>query len=389
MVAILERNEINHERVNGLQSKLNFVMVSPESKKPPASTGGSNEKSSGLPSKLNGNSTPPIIDDVPILYKKEGTQMSKIPYLFETPVPKYFRDVGWFKNENTFKFVTWAFSRCSTQSRKIVINGKEFILQPYEFIAGRLSSPNECFLTENKFRNQLISMQKAGLLKKSTNKITNHFTCYIWVTEAFSEIDNQQNNQPTTNRPPTDHHNPEDKKNRSKEEDHPSIPSFEKKGRDGLNDDLFSKDEKMVLVYQDQENGQVFLSEKDLKLCIEVKGSLENVKDSIEKIQKNPGRKKTITNWVSTLKTWKFSNKVHVSIEQNEALGKKIEEIYGQSPGWRAYHYRDTMKDDRGILFECQGVMAETIFVSYADSQFKEKCSKIISEKKMTKKGQK
>lgn len=135
--------------------------------------------------------------------------MSKIPYLFETPVPKYFRESGWFDCENMFKFVHWAFTRCSTISHKIVLGGREIILAPYEFVAGRLSSPAECFLTENIFRNQRLKLEKAGLLKKTTNSLTNQFSCYIWVTARFCENDNQRNNQRPTNDQPTTNHKQE------------------------------------------------------------------------------------------------------------------------------------------------------------------------------------
>lgn len=132
--------------------------------------------------------------------------MSKIPYNFETPVPRYFRDNGWFESEHMFKYVTWAFSRCQTISHKIFICGREITLQPYEFISGRLSSPKECFLTENILRNQQKLLCEGGLLKKSTNSLTNQFTAYIWLTECFIEHDNQRNNQRLTNDQPTINH---------------------------------------------------------------------------------------------------------------------------------------------------------------------------------------
>lgn len=132
--------------------------------------------------------------------------MSKIPYNFETPIPRYFRQNGWFENEHMFKFISWAFTRCQTISHKEVKYGREILLQPYEFIAGRLSSPKECFLSENIFRQQINQLVGGGMLVKTTNSLTNKYTCYIWMTERFSEFDNQQNNQQITNRSPTDHH---------------------------------------------------------------------------------------------------------------------------------------------------------------------------------------
>jgi len=135
--------------------------------------------------------------------------MSKIPYFFDTPVPKYFRETGWFDNENTFKFVNWAFARCSTQAHKVVVDSKEITLAPFEFIAGRLTSPKECFLTEKQFRGQLNSLLDADLLKKGANSRANRFTTYIWVTERFCRIEGQQKGRLRANKGPTKGHNQE------------------------------------------------------------------------------------------------------------------------------------------------------------------------------------
>lgn len=148
--------------------------------------------------------------------------MAKIPYSFETPIPKYFRENGWFENENAFKFVTWAFSKCSSESHKTYIFGKEIILEPFEFIAGRLSSPKECFLTEKQFRGIADRMQREGILKKTANSRANKFSCYVWLIERFtteSKIEKgQQQGQLRANRGPTEGHNPEYKNIRIKED---------------------------------------------------------------------------------------------------------------------------------------------------------------------------
>ena len=132
--------------------------------------------------------------------------MSKIPYFFETPTPKYFRENGWFENENMYKFVNWAFARCQSIHHKEVVYGREITLSPFEFIAGRLTSPKECFLSENIFRNQINQLITAGILVKTPNSLTNKYTCYRWVTERFQINNNQQKNQQITNRQPTDNH---------------------------------------------------------------------------------------------------------------------------------------------------------------------------------------
>lgn len=148
--------------------------------------------------------------------------MSEIPFYFETPVPQYFRKNGWFDCENTFKFVTWAFSRCSTKYHKVVHDGKELTLAPFEFICGRGKSSQSCFLTPDEFRTQLISMQRGGLLKKSPNSVPNRFTCYIWVTEAFGIVSPQLPHQQIPNSSPTDPHKPEQQNNRSLEKLEPT-----------------------------------------------------------------------------------------------------------------------------------------------------------------------
>lgn len=145
--------------------------------------------------------------------------MSEIPYYFETPVPKYFRETGWFKNPNTILFVTWAFSKCSTQAHTVVHDSKEIHLEAYEFITGRGSSSLDCLLSEGALRNQLNSMQNAGLLKKTTNSVTNRYTCYVWSIDRFCKNNNQPNNQQATNWAPTEQPQTKNKEQRTKEKE--------------------------------------------------------------------------------------------------------------------------------------------------------------------------
>ena len=382
---------------NELQTKGNFDNVKPLNGKPSAETEGFAAKNSDLVTQKsdNGCLDTSIIAESPNLYKQTGGPVSKIPYFFETPVPKYFREAGWFKNENTWKYVTWAFSKCQTQPHAVVIEGRELTLAPYEFISGRLSSPKECYLTENIFRNQQKMLVNAGFLKKTTNSKTNHYSCYVWVTERFNKNDNQQNNQPRTNHAPTVNHKSEEKKNRSKES-HPSIPSSEKKGtEDGLIDDLFSKEEQKEKIhvhsgkYFNGNSCEVYLSKEDLDECIKIRGSLDRVKDVIIQVQNWPGRKYEITNWPNTIKTWNFKNVVANRMAENEKLGKTLEEFYENSPGWRCRTYHDKKKDQRGVLFEGEDAYMTPIFIPFVETNFNEKCKEIIISKKMKKKGEK
>lgn len=385
----LQASPRNNHHSEDLISNVNFdslTSIKPLNGKPSASTEGFRGHKISDSADTESNDVAQdnhIISDLPNLYKQNGVPMSKIPYFFETPVPKYFRENGWFDNENTWKYVTWAFSKCQTQSHKTVIEGKEITLAPYEFISGRLSSPKECFLTENTFRNQQKVLLKAGFLKKTPNSKTNHYTCYIWVTERFNKNDNQQNNQPRTNHAPTINHKSEEKKIRYTES-HPSIPSFEKEGRDGSIDDSFSKKEEKIHILL-----SCYLTKEELEECIKIRGSIEKVHDVITQVANWPGRKYEIKDWMKTIKEWKLKNVVGDRIAQNEELGKKVEELYGESFGWKARVYRDNIKDVRGIIFEGTGAAWTPIFVPFTDQNFKEKITQTITEKRMKKKGDK
>lgn len=309
--------------------------------------------------------------------------MAEIPYFFETPIPKYFRENGWFQCEHMFKFVHWAFARCQNIPHVEIKFGREVHLAAYEFICGRLSSPADCFLTENIFRNQLLKLEKAGLLKKTTNSLTNKYTCYIWVTERFSKINNQQNNQPTTNRQPTDHHESRKKKDIYKE-DHPLTPSLQK----GDDDDSLSKkknkkaDEPLIQVYK-----EISMTQKDLDKCIEIKGSIEEVRRSIEYITNHPGRKSNIRSWPNAMKTWNIPNHVKSYMQEHEEMGKRLDRDFSTAQGWRCFLYNDRQKDQKGILFECTSSVGNhvPIFIAFHDKDFIEKASKVLREKKMQK----
>src|SRR5690348_211952 len=144
--------------------------------------------------------------------------MSEIPYLFDLPPPKYFRDNGWFTNPNMVVFIHWAFARCSLEKRTVYHIQKAIELEPFEFIFGRRICSDETGLTENEVRScihQLNDTPLGEILKKTTNKSTNKYTVYKWVKSHFSKNNNQQNHQQTTSRPPADHHNQEEEKTRS------------------------------------------------------------------------------------------------------------------------------------------------------------------------------
>jgi hypothetical protein len=144
--------------------------------------------------------------------------MSKIPYHFDTPVPRYFKIHGWLKNPKSRAFISWCFERCSNIENDIVHDGRRIILKPYQFIFGRKVCSEETGLTDREIRTQQECMETSGFLKKSTNKTPNRFTVYEWVTAVFCVIDDQQNDHVETNKRPTSDHNKEQENKRTKEQ---------------------------------------------------------------------------------------------------------------------------------------------------------------------------
>ena len=133
--------------------------------------------------------------------------MSNIPYYFDTPVPSDFRKNGWFKSDNTLKFVTWAFSRCSSSTHEIYFDGKNILLQPFQFIFGCYKCSLETNMSEDEVRTQVKNMKMAGYLKKAPNKTPKRFTIFEWTTTAFTQINPQVNPQQTPKCPPSNPHN--------------------------------------------------------------------------------------------------------------------------------------------------------------------------------------
>src|SRR5437868_5379392 len=119
--------------------------------------------------------------------------MSQIPFKF-IPIPSYFRDHGWFEEPNCMTYVLWAFSRCSSTSKKVYVNHKEVFLEPFEYVSGLDVSKRETGLSHQQIRTQVLHLVEAKMLQKVTSKSTNKFTVYRWVTERFNENDNNQIN---------------------------------------------------------------------------------------------------------------------------------------------------------------------------------------------------
>lgn len=133
-----------------------------------------------------------------------------------TPVPKFFLKNGFLepkKDGSHFKtlfLLHYLFSRCQSVPHSRYHNQRLINFAPWEFLCGREEVSEKTGLTENEVRNQLIRWENQGFLKKSTNSVTNKYTCYTWVSDLFCEKGNQQTNQQVTNRQPTDNHKEEE-----------------------------------------------------------------------------------------------------------------------------------------------------------------------------------
>lgn len=304
--------------------------------------------------------------------------MAKIPYSFDLPPPKYFRDNGWFTNPNMAVFIHWAFSRCSLEKRTVYHIQQAIELEPFEFIFGRRICSEETGLSERQIRTcieQLSDQQKTpfsiSTLQKSTSKSTNKYSVYKWAIELFHKTCDQQDNQQATSRRPADDHNQEDKIDRSKK-DHPPNPPSSKSDDD---DDFSSKEnEKQKEPIEDKVEiiPRVFLSKKQLDLCISIKGDIDSVRYAMTYILESPGRTKEITNWPNALRTWKIPLKVIDIAKENEELSQPLIKDFAQYiKGWRCYIYVDKMKDQRGILFQNQSDYVKTEFFSFSKNDFK------------------
>jgi hypothetical protein len=113
-----------------------------------------------------------------------------IPYFFDTPIPKYFREKGYFSTKNKLHvknllFITWAFSRCQTKNHTVLHDGREINLAPFEFIFGRLACSEESGLTDDEVRYQIREHRSSGLLKETDNSVKCRYSCFRWCVELF------------------------------------------------------------------------------------------------------------------------------------------------------------------------------------------------------------
>lgn len=127
----------------------------------------------------------------------------KIPFIFLSPIPKFFKDKGLLKNPKNAAFLLWCFERCSYEPREVIHDNQKITLQPYQFIFGRVTCSEETGLTEDEVRTQQKRYENLFYLKKAPNKTPSRFTIYEWSTECFSNINPQVITQATPKSPPS------------------------------------------------------------------------------------------------------------------------------------------------------------------------------------------
>ncbi len=307
-------------------------------------------------------------------------EYKKIPYYFDTPIPRYFREHGFLKNPKMCAFLMWAFARCNYEKRTIYHVHSIVELDPFEFVFGRKACSEETGLTEMEVRgilHQLDGTKYLKILEKITSKTTNKFTVYRWSTDVFSINDNQQNNQQTTSRQPADNHKLEYKNKRIKK-DPPLTPPLESK-RD--EDSFLPINEKLIEICHGIE-----LTQSQIAECVAVRGDFQTVQFIVDEIISWRGRKFEITDWVTTINTWTIKNKIKDKIIKNEMFADKMDAKYSENPdGWTCRKYHDKRKDQKGLLFEGRGASVEPIFVDVSSCDFIDKVGKIIREKGMQK----
>jgi len=236
-------------------------------------------------------------------------------------------------------------------------------------------------------RQHLKILETNRTRKKSTTGVTTKGTKVKLLTTNVYDINKNDGNDCSNDCLTTAQRLPNDdqegiRRNKNDKKDHQSsLPSF---SDEDLIDDPFPKKEERIHIYK-----EVFLTQTEIDECIKIKGSRQAVEDCIKKIIDNPKRKMVIQNWPATLLTWKFSNTVLNNIQENHALGEKIEKIYGNYNAWSVRVYRDKIKDEHGILFEGSGQSCDPMFISFSDANFSEKTNEFLKLKKMKKIGEK
>lgn len=167
--------------------------------------------------------------------------------------------------------------------------------------------------------------------------------------------------------------NTKEEREEREEKNHPLTPSLKN------DDDSFSrKDEEQEKIHVGH---GVWLTKKDLDVCISCRGSLHVVEMIVHQVMTWEGRQTEIKNWVTTIKTWRLKNDRSSKIQRDEEFAREIDAKYSQGDGWTARIWHDRNKDQKGILFESRGAVTEPIFYEFGTKDFEIKVNRIIKEK--------
>ncbi len=115
-----------------------------------------------------------------------------------------------------------------------------------------------------------------------------------------------------------------------------------------------------------------FLTESEYENCLRQKGTKEGIIEIIDSILDWPDRKNEIKEWEKTILKWTRYKKTSDVKDKNQMIGKQLVSKYENvTIGWSVREYRDTIKDDFGVLFEPQGCNSSANhFFSYSDAKF-------------------
>lgn len=340
--------------------------------------------------------------------------MSEIPFIF-SPIPPEFMTDEFLNDPIMMKLIRYIFKRVRPSSHtQKVMNNRTLIqldLGSWEFMYGREKAALECGCSEKQIRTRIELLRASSYLEEIhvvtmskgyfstvrasssaqfwsssfTQKRASTFTVYRIVTESLSEIKGQQILEEKGQQmgqqfgKKKGHKEEELKKERFKESHHPDPSSKKFAADDDRTDDLSKSSVEVV--------SGIFLSQKELQECIAIKGSLELVQDAISYILSSKARTKKITNWPNALENWIIKNPTKNLVPKNESRAKRLEEIYEDERPWSCRCYKDSKKDQRGILFENMNSRGsvDNIFIAFTDLEYDKKVDKTLREKKMQK----
>jgi hypothetical protein len=119
---------------------------------------------------------------------------NKIPYNF-TGIPNFLIESGWVKDHKTLALFLHLFYRIRYEPHIEFIEGKEVVLDAFEFVFGRDSVSQEVGLTSREIRTRIKQITTSKMAIKVTSKTTSKYTVYRWVKEHFMKKVDQQNDQ--------------------------------------------------------------------------------------------------------------------------------------------------------------------------------------------------